>query len=113
MPTAVIGGPKWVHPEATLRGALQSITSAIVFHAGDWSLYPREAWIYGITVGWGCEEEHEHDDICGGDGALTDMAEKHGWDSEQVERLRSYRVLYRTAEAHANAPSQPSGPPSG
>lgn len=98
LPTAVIGGPKWEHPEPSLRAALQSITSAIVFHAGDWGLWPREAWIYGIAVGWECEDDHEHDDICGGSDALTDMAEKHGWSAEAVTRLRALRRHYRAAE---------------
>lgn len=63
----------------------------------DWGEYAPDAWLYGLFVGWDCEEDHEHDDICGGTTAMEAMVEAHGWSPETVARLRTYRAAVRAA----------------
>lgn len=83
-----------------LTDALQSLASSYAGDPRDWGTYYRDAWTYGIVCGWECECEDtpdEHD--CGGSGALDEMASRHGWSDETVERLRRLRAAYRVAES--------------
>lgn len=84
-----------------LRDALRSITSRMTTSAMDFGDYEPNAWVYGIAVGWDCEEDHDHDDICGGTGAMAELVEHFGWDAAVVARLRSYRSAYAAAVADA------------
>lgn len=52
----------------------ESLHTCMVFAPNDWSESKREAWIYGIVVGWG--------------RALDDVAKKHRWAPEDVNRLK-------------------------
>jgi len=56
----------------TLSDALYSAGVCIATHPGDWSLDRREAWIYGIILGWG-------DRL------------RFGWSNRAQSRLRDYR----------------------
>ena len=80
-----------------LRAALYSLGSCIAGSPADFSLHYRDSWLYGITLGWGCEDDHEHDDICGGDGAMDQVSARHGWSEADVERLRRYRRAFAAA----------------
>ena len=80
-----------------LREALYSLGSTIACSATDFAQYYRDSWLYGIVCGWGCEEDHEHDDICGGDGAMDQVSARHGWSEADVERLRRYRRAFAAA----------------
>jgi hypothetical protein len=84
-----------------LRVALRSITSRITTSARDFSAYETDAWVYGIAVGWDCEEDHDHDDICGGTAAMADLVARHGWDETAVARLRAHRRAYAAATGGA------------
>ena len=94
-------------PES-LRAALRSITSRITTSAADFGAYEPDAWVYGIAVGWDCEEDHDHDDICGGTAAMAELVEHHGWDDAAVARLRSYRSAFAAAVAEV-PPAEPAG----
>jgi hypothetical protein len=50
-----------------------SLGNALAFDARDWSKSKRDAWIYGVVLGW--------------DEALSEVAEAHGWDAETQRRL--------------------------
>jgi len=54
---------------------LVSIRKAILFSSNDYSQCKRDAWIYGIVVGWR-------------DEALEELSQRHCWDPETVERLK-------------------------
>jgi hypothetical protein len=82
-----------------LAGAGRMMTSDV----RDWSLSPSDVWLYGLLVGWECERRHEHDEVCGGNAALREVAERHRWRAEDVERLRSHR----SAVAAITAPPRP------
>jgi hypothetical protein len=82
-------------PAATpgsLRAALNSVYRAMVHDPRDWAATKRDAWLYAILVGWTCEDDHAHDDLCMGDEPLIETAQRHGWDEETVTRLRAYRA---------------------
>ena len=64
--------------DADWRDALHT---CIALHPRDWSRHHRDAWIYGIVVGWGAE-------------SLDALKVLHGWTDETVERLRRLRQAY-------------------
>lgn len=80
-----------------LRAALDSLVSCVAGSAADFSQYYRDSWLYGIILGWDCGEDHEHDDTCGGDAPMLEVAARHRWDGATVERLRGYRRAYAEA----------------
>jgi hypothetical protein len=80
-----------------LRAALNSIKSRITTSAMDFSDYEPNAWVYGIAVGWDCEEDHEHDDLCGGTAAMEELTARFGWGDDAVTLLRQYRRAYAVA----------------
>jgi hypothetical protein len=57
---------------------IRSIAACLAFSSRDWSLNHRDAWIWGVAVGW--PEE-----------ALQEVARNHNWSPETVARLRALR----------------------
>ena len=47
----------------------------------DWAARPRDAWVYGIVIGW-TEDE------------LVEVAARHGWIPAKVDQLRRLRAAY-------------------
>lgn len=60
--------------------ALESIESTIAFDVRDWSTDRRSAWIYMIVYGW--------------DELETEIAQKYGWDAEDIKRGRQMHVQW-------------------
>jgi len=75
-----------------VRDVLNSAYRTMVHDSRDWARDRRDAWLYAILVGWICEDDHAHDDLCMGDEPLIETAQRHGWDEETVTRLRAYRA---------------------
>lgn len=75
-----------------LACAIDALRSIVASDSRDFSMRKRDAALYGILLGWDCGEGHEHDDVCGSDDAMVEMAARHGWDDEQVARLRGYHA---------------------
>lgn len=71
-----------------LECPVESIATAIAFSARDWGANHRDAWVYGIAVGWG--------------DALAEVAEKHGWGFSTVLRLQRLHAQFR-ARTHQNS----------
>ena len=67
----------WAEREAD-RDAIQSAADAMATHSRDWSKNDRDAWMYGILLGWG--------------DALEDVASAHRWTSDEVARLAALRA---------------------
>lgn len=66
-----------------IADALESIYTTVVFDSRDWSQTKRDAWLYGVVVGW--------------DGpAMREVAGRFGWPPEDVSRLRA---LHRAFQA--------------
>ncbi len=53
----------------------ESLHSVMAFDPRDWSLNPKDAWIYGIVAGWGDKASYK------------ELREKHGWSISTTERL--------------------------
>ncbi len=83
---------------------LDSLRSTVAFSSLDWAGAGDTAWIYGIICGWDCEIDHRHDDVCGGQEAIEDLARQHDWTPARVTRLRALRT--RWLELHANSESR-------
>lgn len=82
-----------------LTEALDRLGNYIATCSRDWGTYHADAWIWGLFCGWDCEQhDHEHDDVCGGDGAMEEMAREHRWDDDTVARLRRYRAAIRAVQ---------------
>ncbi len=63
---------------ATLAEVFDSLVGTITSLPGDQSLDHRDAWRYGVIVGW--------------DESLASIAKQHGWSPDDVERLQRYRA---------------------
>lgn len=67
---------------ADIDSAVESLATAIATHPRDWSLDHRDAWIYGIVIGWDAP-------------ALQELTAMHHWDAATVARMkRFYRDLH-------------------
>lgn len=79
-----------------LAEAMSSLYDVIVFDSLDYSSGKREAWMYGIIVGWNGP-------------AMDSIAKKFNWTKEDVERLRSYRKAWREYENRNALKAVPDG----
>lgn len=70
-----------------LREALVSAGNVLAFSANDWGKYSRDAWLYGILLGWD-DEDGEPDAY----DTMSDMAARHGWSDAEVAKLRRLRA---------------------
>ena len=61
----------------------------------DWSLDRSDVWLYGLIVGWECEDDHLHEEWCGGGEALRQVAAQHGWEAEDIARIRRFRAALK------------------
>lgn len=68
-----------------------SLQSIIAFDPRDWGLYKRDAWMYGIILGWGEDAEPDEDPI-------TELAVMHGWTPDDVARLKRLHAKFEKAE---------------
>ncbi|GAA3718007.1 hypothetical protein [Streptomyces tremellae] len=78
-----------------LAPMFEGLYGLLVTSSREWGEYPVDAWLYAVLVGWDCETDHEHDDVCGGAAAMAEMAERHGWSDEAVAKARRYRATVR------------------
>lgn len=67
--------------KTVLAEAIDSIKTTMVTDPRDWGLYKRDAWIYGIVIGW--------------KDALPEIAEKFKWKKEDVLRLQKYHAEFQ------------------
>lgn len=85
--------------EAVLAEALDSAKSTMAFSSRDWGGWDkRDAWLYGIILGWDEEAEAE-------------LAERFKWAPDDVARLRRYGQAVRTLLAQHQQPAAPSAAP--
>ena len=53
---------------------LESISYAMAFSVHDWSIEKRDAWIYGVILGW--------DDV-----SMKELQQKFDWPDSEYQRL--------------------------
>ena len=63
----------------------ESLESCLVFSPRDWSKDERDAWLYGVIVGWG----HR----------LPEIAKDFGWNDYTKQRLLKIRRSYVESSA--------------
>jgi hypothetical protein len=74
---------------ADVKEALDSASACMTTHPRDWAQDSRDAWLWGLIVGWG-------------EPALQELVNKFGWQTREVERLG----LLRDALLDATMPNQ-------
>lgn len=79
-----------------LATALESVRCAMVTDPKDWCLDHRDAWTYGILVGW--------------DEAEEEVVERHQWSEETAQRLRTYSKAVQDAVDYLGGLDIPNGP---
>lgn len=79
-----------------LNEALDSLRRCMTADPRDWSIYKRDAWAYGLVVGWG--------------HAMSEVARTHGWTAEEVERLRKLHKSIVSARRKRNTATKPPHP---
>jgi len=84
-----------VQPDLTAKDALESLANCIAASPDDWGADRAMSWVYGIVLGWDCEEDHEHREGCG--DAMAALAARWRWDEVDVARLRALRKAVREA----------------
>jgi hypothetical protein len=60
----------------------ESLTMALAHHPKDWASHHRDAWIWGIVIGW--DEE-----------SLLEIQNKFGWYDETVARLKRLNTQFK------------------
>ncbi|MDP1527706.1 MAG: hypothetical protein Q8M20_18030 [Rhodocyclaceae bacterium] len=60
----------------------ESIKTCMATSSKDWSLYERDAWIWGIVFGWD-------------DESLVDLSKRHKWRNVDVDRLKRLHQKWR------------------
>lgn len=87
----------------TTAEALTALADILATDSRDWARSRGDAWLYGILVGWDCEEDHDHElEACAG-GVLDEVADEHGWTPAHRSRLRELRQAIRDAAAGRHA----------
>ena len=89
---------------ADLSEALTYCHTLLATHTRDSSEDPVDALLYTVLVGHGCEAPltdptHQHDEFCGGDGALAIAAQFPDLAPEIVAKLRRLRLAVATVTA--------------
>lgn len=79
--------------DPAVSGWRESLSIAINFCSRDWSSDRRDAWIYGVVVGWG-------------DESIAELAEKHGWGKDTQARLRRLHADYQAESAMTSTPTE-------
>lgn len=82
---------------ADLTVVLSWLQAAVAASQRDYAHDPFDAYIFGVLVGWECEENHEHGPTCRGEALMSSLAKTHGWREDYVAMLREHRAIVRAA----------------
>ncbi|MEU0937667.1 hypothetical protein [Embleya sp. NPDC005971] len=80
-----------------VRDALESVGSTMASDSRDWGVDRRDAWLWGILLGWDCDDVHAHDETC--INALDEVAAKARFSPELVATIRRHRAAVRAVTA--------------
>jgi hypothetical protein len=73
-----------------------AIHSALATSSADMGESRRDAWLYGIVVGWSDFDDPE----APGESAMQEVAAKHGWSAADVAQLKRLHAVYAEVNAH-------------
>ncbi len=60
----------------------KSVHDTICFSSRDYSLDHRDAWLYGVIVGWD-------------EASIIELQAKHNWSADTVDRLKRLHSKYQ------------------
>jgi hypothetical protein len=66
---------------------IRALSDMLVFNSRDWGANKADAWLWGIILGW--------DDLDEDESAMDELAERHGWDQNDIARLRRLHENFR------------------
>lgn len=66
----------------------ESLRNCFTYSPKDWSASKREAWAYGIVVGW--------------NDAIQGIANLYGWTDDDIAKLKQLRERFVLAEKMLN-----------
>lgn len=69
---------------------LESLKSTLAFAVDDWGDSRAKAWVYGIVLGWGSDDDDPD--------AHAELAAKFGWDDAAVARLRRLHAAFEALD---------------
>ncbi|KFG02583.1 hypothetical protein IQ62_01125 [Streptomyces scabiei] len=88
-----------------VRASLKALRERVRTSSRDWDASELDAWLYGVLVGWGCRQNHTHDDQeCGGRDVHWQVARRHGWD--MGDAIRVHQLCWWIEHALETAPSE-------
>lgn len=65
---------------------VDSLKACLLYSSRDWDMNKRDAWLYGVIVGWE-------------DSKLGELAKKFGWREEDVTRLKGFHGDFNAMDA--------------
>lgn len=68
----------------------ESLANSIAGHSRDQSIDARDAWVYGIVLGWDA-------------ASLREIAALHGWNDLALARLKRLRAAFALAARRRRA----------
>lgn len=71
-----------MNTDLPIQNPLESLHNTIVFSVRDYGNYSKDAWIYGIIVGWD-------------DESLKELKIKFSWDDEAINRLKTLHDRFK------------------
>lgn len=86
-----------VHP-AQSECPFESLGRSVACHSRDWASSPKDAWIWGIVVGW--DDDDDDDDV------LAGMVNRFRWTPEAAARLRRLHAAFEAAHTLAHDAGQ-------
>lgn len=82
-------------PTSDLADAISHLATVLRNDPRNWSATKRDTWVYGVLVGWGCEQDHAHDWVCGSTERLVELANRHGLRGTEIRTLQRHRDAIR------------------
>lgn len=79
---------------------LESLSDTIAFSSADWGAARDLAWIYGIVLGWDDEDDPD-------ESAMPEIAQRYGWTTAGVARLRRLHAEYERLSSLPRVISDP------
>jgi hypothetical protein len=71
-----------------ITNPLSSLHQVVVFDSRDWASNQKDAWIYGIIVGWNGEDKEENESL------FQEFNSKFGWERTTWNRLLELHKKY-------------------
>ena len=71
-----------------ITNPFESLHNSIVFDCRDWAKDKRDAWIYGVIVGWTNDDAEEMENI------FQEFNKKFKWDKDTWNRLQVLHKEY-------------------